>query len=174
MSFAALLANSSVSEEVRQLYRAAGLSLTGDLATLANAPPVSVDPAALAWSSAAGPLTGRLVKPQLDIHTIGDPTLPVQTENAYRRAVTAAGSAALLRQAYVDNAGHCAFSPAEQLGALQTLVDRITTGHWPDTDPAALNRRAAAADPTTPARYIAYRPGPFPRPYDLVHPGDRP
>ncbi|MFI0776055.1 hypothetical protein [Streptomyces sp. NPDC021212] len=79
---------------------------------------------------------------------------------------------------YVDNPGHCAFSPAERLGALNTLEDRITTGHWPDTDPTALNNRAAAADPTTPARYIAYQPGPYPRPYprpyDLAHPADRP
>jgi len=84
----------------------------------------------------------------MDIHTTGDPTLPVQVENAYHRTVAAAGSGALLRRAYVDNAGHCAFSPAERLGALNTLEDRITTGHWPDTDATALNNRAAVADPT--------------------------
>ncbi|MFF4658937.1 hypothetical protein [Streptomyces sp. NPDC001381] len=87
--------------------------------------------------------------------------------------MTATGSGGLLRQAYVDNAGHCALSTAERLGALNTLEDHITTGRWPETDPTSLNSRATTADPSTPARYIAYRPGPYPRPYDLAHTADR-
>jgi hypothetical protein len=87
--------------------------------------------------------------------------------------VTAAGSAPLLRQAYVDNAGHCTFSSAEQLAALHTLEDRLTTGSWQGTDPASLNARATAADPTSPTRYSTYRPTPYLRPYDLAHPADR-
>ncbi|MFE9649322.1 hypothetical protein ACFYO0_35455 [Streptomyces sp. NPDC006365] len=174
VNFAALLAKSSVAKGVGELYKSAGLSLKDDLTTLNHAPTISENPAALAETSTTSALTGKLTKPQMDIHTIGDPTLPVQVENAYHRAVTAAGSGALLRRAYVDNAGHCSFSAAERLGALNTLEDRITTGHWPDTDAAALNNRAAAADPTTPARYTAYQPGPYPRPYDLAHPADRP
>ncbi|NUS81126.1 MAG: hypothetical protein HOV70_33635, partial [Streptomyces sp.] len=101
-----------------------------------------------------------------------DALVPVQTESALKRAVTAAGSSRLLRQAYVDNAGHCTFSPAEQLGALHTLEDRIGTGKWPSTDAASLNSRATEAHSTTPARYVTYRPAPYPRPYDLAHPAD--
>jgi pimeloyl-ACP methyl ester carboxylesterase len=172
VDYAKLLGRSSVRKEVTELYKKAGLSLRADLATLNRAPRIGADPAAVAWMSRTSSFTGRLTKPQLSVHTTGDALVPVQTESALRRAVTAAGSPALLRQAYVDNAGHCTFSPAEQLAALHTLEDRVTTGAWHGTDPTSLNTRAAAADPTTPARYVPYRPTPYLRPYDLAHPAD--
>ncbi|MDH6568595.1 pimeloyl-ACP methyl ester carboxylesterase [Streptomyces sp. SAI-117] len=173
VDYARLLGRSSVRKEVTELYKKAGLSLTADLAALDRAPRVSADPAAVAWMSATSSFTGELTKPQLSVHTIGDPLVPVQTESALRRAVTAAGSGPLLRQAYVDNAGHCTFSPAEQLAALHALEDRLTTGRWQGTDPASLNSRATAADPTTPSRYVRYHPTPYLRPYDLAHSADR-
>ncbi|TPQ23955.1 alpha/beta hydrolase family protein [Streptomyces sporangiiformans] len=172
VDYAALLGQSSVRKEVTELYKKAGLSLRADLATLNRAPRIDADPHAVDWMSRTSSFTGRLAKPQLSVHTIGDALVPVQTESALRRAVTAAGSAPLLRQAYVDNAGHCTFSPAEQLAALHTLEDRLTTGSWHGTDPESLNSRAAAADPSTPARYVTYRPTPYLRPYDLAHPAD--
>ncbi|MCX4767796.1 S9 family peptidase [Streptomyces sp. NBC_01275] len=172
VDYAKLLGRSSVRKEVTELYKKAGLSLKADLATLNRAPRISADPAAVAWMSATSSFTGELTKPQLSVHTIGDALVPVQTESALRRAVTAAGSSALLRQAYVDNAGHCTFSAAEQLAALHALEDRLTTGRWQGTDPQSLDSRAAAADPTTAARYVDYRPTPYLRPYDLAHPAD--
>ncbi|MEU1477952.1 alpha/beta fold hydrolase [Streptomyces sp. NPDC005760] len=173
VDYTRLLAESSVRKEVTELYKKAGLSLTKDLAALNRAPRIKADQKAVTWMSSTSSFTGRLTKPQLDIHTIGDPLVPVQTESALKRAVTAAGSSNLLRQAYVDNAGHCTFSTAEQLAALHTLEDRLTTGSWQGTDPASLNARATAADPTTPTRYVTYRPTPYLRPYDLAHPADR-
>ncbi|MFI6037251.1 alpha/beta hydrolase family protein [Streptomyces sp. NPDC051315] len=172
VDYAAMLGRSSVREEVTELYKEAGLSLRADLNALDRAPRIGADPAAVAWMSRTSSFTGRLTKPQFSVHTTGDALVPVQTESALRRAVTAAGSAPLLRQAYVDHAGHCTFSPAEQLAALHTLEDRLTTGGWHRTDPRALNSRAAAADPTSPARYVDHRPAPYPRPYDLAHPAD--
>ncbi|SDP05257.1 Alpha/beta hydrolase family protein [Streptomyces sp. cf386] len=172
VDYAKLLGRSSVRKEVTELYKKAGLSLRADLATLNRAPRISADPAALAWMSRTSTFTGRLTKPQLSVHTIGDALVPVQTESALKRAVTAARSGSELRQAYTDNAGHCTFSPAEQLAALHTLEDRLTTGRWTGTDPASLTFRATKADPTTPARYVPYRPTPYPRPYDLAHPAD--
>ncbi|MFJ4202928.1 alpha/beta hydrolase family protein [Streptomyces sviceus] len=173
IDYARLLEKSSVRKEVTELYKKAGLSLTKDLAALNRAPRIKADQNAVSWMSSTSSFTGKLAKPQLSIHTIGDPLVPVQTESALRRAVTAAGSAPLLRQAYVDNAGHCTFSPAEQLAALHALEDRVTTGRWQGTDPASLNSRATAADPTTPTRYVRYHPTPYLRPYDLAHPADR-
>ncbi|CAM5484290.1 alpha/beta hydrolase family protein [Streptomyces canus] len=173
VDYTRLLGRSSVRKEVTALYKKAGLSLTKDLAALIRAPRITADPSAVAWMSSTSSFTGKLAKPQLSVHTIGDPLVPVQTESALHRAVSAAGSAPLLRQAYVDNAGHCTFSPAEQLAALHTLEDRLTTGSWQGTDPASLNARATAADPTTPTRYVSYRPTPYLRPYDLAHPADR-
>ncbi|MFJ2114761.1 MULTISPECIES: alpha/beta hydrolase family protein [unclassified Streptomyces] len=172
VDYARLLGRSSTRKEVAALYRKAGLSLQTDLAALNRAPRISPDPDAVAWMSRTSSFTGKLVKPQLSVHTIGDALVPAQTESALRRAVTAAGSSPLLRQAYVDNAGHCTFSAAEQLAALHTLEDRLTTGRWRGTDPRSLNSRATAADPTTAARYVGHRPTPYLRPYDLAHPAD--
>ncbi|MEU3610740.1 prolyl oligopeptidase family serine peptidase [Streptomyces sp. NPDC006872] len=174
VDYARLLGQSSVRKEVGELYKAADLSLRADLAALNRAPRIGADPAAVEWMRDTSSFTGELAKPQLSVHTIGDALVPVQTESALRRAVTAAGSSALLRQAYVDNAGHCTFSPAEQLAALHTLEVRLTAGRWQGTDPQSLNSRATAADPSTPTRYVSYRPTPYLRPYDLAHPADGP
>ncbi|MGW4757366.1 alpha/beta hydrolase family protein [Streptomyces chartreusis] len=172
VDYAKLLGASSVRKEVTELYEKAGLSLRADLATLNRAPRIGADKKAVAWMAATSSFTGELTKPQLSVHTVGDALVPVQTESALKRAVTAAGSASLLRQAYTDNAGHCTFSPAEQLAALHTLEDRLTEGRWEGTDAASLNSRAVKADPTTPTRYVPYRPTPYLRPYDLAHPAD--
>ncbi|WP_369276078.1 alpha/beta hydrolase family protein [Streptomyces sp. R11] len=172
VDYAKLLGRSSVRKEVTELYRKAGLSLRADLATLNRAPRISADPNAVAWMSGTSSFTGKLAKPQLSVHTIGDALVPVQTESALKRAVTAAGSASRLRQAYTDNAGHCTFSPAEQLAALHTLEDRLSAGSWVGTDSKSLNSRATEADPTSPTRYVPYHPAPYPRPYDLAHPAD--
>jgi dienelactone hydrolase len=112
--------------------------------------------------------TGRIGKPMLTIHTTADPLIPVQVEHAYADAITAAGRAPLLRQAFVHRAGHCTFTTGEMLAALRTLERRIDTGHWSDTDPASLNRLAAAVDPAAPPAYVTYRPAPYPRPFDLA------
>jgi pimeloyl-ACP methyl ester carboxylesterase len=172
VNYTKLLSASSGYKQVKGLYKAAGLSLRDDLRTLNSAPRVKADKNAVDWMSRTSAFTGKLTKPQLTIHTTGDALVPVQTESAYLRAATAGGSRHLLRQAYVDNAGHCSFSPAEQVAALDTLEARVDTGRWGDTGADTLNSRAAQADPTSPARYTTYRPTPYLRPYDLAHPGD--
>ncbi len=172
VDYHAMLRNSPYLKEVKELYAEAGLSLKSDLHALDRAPRARADTNAVDWMSRTSSFTGRLTKPQLNIHTTGDALIPVQSESAYRRAATAAGSAPLLRQRYVDNAGHCTFSPGEQIAALHTLEDRIRSGHWLGSDPAALNSRATAADPASPARYLPYSPTAYPRPYDRAHPAD--
>jgi hypothetical protein len=57
------------------------------------------------------------------------------------------------------------------VAALHTLEHRLDSGRWV-TAPDTLNARARAADPAGGARYAAYRPAPYPRPYDLAHPAD--
>ncbi|MGI5454573.1 alpha/beta hydrolase family protein [Streptomyces sp. CA-249302] len=173
VDYAAMLHRSPLFKEVGELYREAGLSLRADLGTLNHAPRIAADAGAVATMARTSSFTGKLTKPQLTIHTTGDGLIPVPAESAYRRAVTAAGSGPLLRQAFVDSAGHCNFSSAEQAAALHTLEARIATGHWQGTDPADLNARAAQEDSSVPARYVPYHPAPYPRPYDLAHPADR-
>lgn len=119
--------------------------------------------------------------PVLSLHTTGDPLVVVQQERAYAQAVRAAGDAGLLRQAFVHRAGHCTFTPAERIAALQALVHRVETGAWDDaTAPERLNPAATALGaglnllllsattqvPTPPA-FQAYAPGPFLRPFNL-------
>ncbi|MFE0101922.1 alpha/beta hydrolase family protein [Streptomyces sp. NPDC059009] len=170
VDYSAILARSSQYEEVKALYKAAGHSLEADLDTLAAAPRLKADRGALAYMKRNIAFTGRLTKPQLNIHTTGDALVPVRAESAYRSTVTRAGRGALFRQAYVGNAGHCTFSPAEELAAVHVTERRIATGRWGDTSPAALDAEARRADPTTAARYEPFRPGPYPRPYDLASP----
>ncbi|MFH8484241.1 alpha/beta hydrolase family protein [Streptomyces longisporoflavus] len=165
VDYSAMLARSSQYKEVKALYKSAGLSLRDDLRALARAPRVSAEPRAVRYMADHAAPSGRLDKPQLTIHTTGDALVPVRTESAYRQAVAEAGRSPLLRQAYTENAGHCTFSPGEQLAAVHTIDHRLTSGSWGDTSPSALNSRAQQADPTTEARYTTFRPGPYPRPF---------
>jgi dienelactone hydrolase len=112
--------------------------------------------------------TGRLRTPLLTIHTTGDPLVPVQVEHAYADTARRAGRDALLRQAFVHNAGHCTFTTGEMLAALHAVERRAVTGRWPRTDPAALDAAATALVPAETPRYAWYRPTPYLRPFDLA------
>ncbi|MFI8214834.1 alpha/beta hydrolase family protein [Streptomyces sp. NPDC085932] len=171
VDYTALLARSPLYKEVTELYKEAGLSLRTDLSALNRAPRISADPPAVRWMRHTSTLSGRLTDPQLNIHTTGDALIPVEAESAYRRAAGAAGSARLLRQAYVDGPGHCTFTTGETLAALRTLEHRLDTGRW-DASPGALNSRARQEDPAAEPRFVAYRPAAYPRPHDLAHPSD--
>ena len=95
--------------------------------------------------------------PELDIHTVADQLVPVGQESWYGRLVRLTGNGNLLRQAYVDTTGHCAFRPSETIAALHAVESRITTGRWDDSaDPARLN--AAAATLGEPGRYVRFTP----------------
>jgi dienelactone hydrolase len=168
VDYARMLARSSVRDEVLALYARAGGSLHADLAALAAAPRLGADPAAVAYMARHISFTGRLPVPLLTIHTTGDGLVPVQVQRAYADTVAAARRTALLRQAYVHRAGHCTFTTGEMLAALRTLLRRIGTGRWSGTDPAALNALAATLDPAAAHSYAAYRPAPYPRPFDLA------
>jgi pimeloyl-ACP methyl ester carboxylesterase len=166
--------------EVAALYKDAGLSLSADLRTLNGAERISADPAAVDYLTQHVSFNGNLGGvPVLSIHTTNDPLVDVEQERAYASAVRRAGDAGLLRQAFVNRAGHCTFTPAEQIAALQTLLDRVQHRSWLGvrTDPAALNARATALGPQlniiaagVPAgpSYKFFLPAPFLRPFDLA------
>jgi pimeloyl-ACP methyl ester carboxylesterase len=167
VDYARLLSRSADRTEVEVLYARAGLSLKDDLATLNRAPRISADPAAVRYVIQNLTFTGRPATPLLTIHTTGDPLVPVQVEHAYADAVHKSGRDRLLRQAFVHRAGHCTFTTGEMLAAFEAVEHRATTGHWPSTSPEALNTRAARLDPDATPAYLAYRPAPYPRPFDL-------
>lgn len=164
VDYGALLDRSASAPEVLALYRKAGLSLSADLRTLDHAARITADPRAVDYLSRYVSFTGRLATPQLDIHTIGDGLIPVQGEQAYQQLVARAGRSALLRQSYVDRAGHCTFTAGEELAGIQAVVERVRTGRWPDTSPSALNATAARLDPNHPPAFVAYQPSRYLRP----------
>ena len=164
--------------EVRALYAAAGLSLKADLATLQHAQPIHADPSAVAYLSQYIIYNGQLPFPVLTLHTVGDGLVPVEDESAYRRVVGEAHDSPMLRQVFVHRAGHCAFTPAETITALETLDLRLTTGKWQDLKAHDLNHEAdllgsgynvyingGSLVPTPPA-FLKFEPLPFLRIYD--------
>ena len=159
--FARVLEHSAFKGEVEALYRAAGLNLNADLATLTANTKIKADPAALRSLIATSVPTGRLEVPELDLHTIGDNLVPVQNENFYRHLVGRAGSGDLLRQAYTESFGHCNFSSAELVAGVQAIMHRVTTGRWGNGATAASLEAAATALNLGPARFTHYTPGPL-------------
>jgi pimeloyl-ACP methyl ester carboxylesterase len=168
VSFAALFAHSIDQREVRALYRQAGLSLTADLARLQHAPPIAADPRAVSYLRQNIDLTGNLQVPVLTMHTTADGLVPVANEQDYARVVRLAGKSALLRQLYVNRAGHCAFTPAEEIAAFQQLIVRLDTGRWA-VQPETLNAAAARLGPTLnvrPPAFVPFNPPMLLRPDD--------
>ncbi len=169
-----LLEQSIDRDVVEGLYEEVGLDLAGDLDVLAHAPRISADPAAIAYLERHVVFSGELDGlPVLTAHTAGDGLVPADHEHAYADVVRWAGNEHLLRQLYVERAGHCTFTPSEMLTALEALEERIETGAWPALDPAQLNQRAIDLDthdnlgPSSRPAFFAFEPSPFPRPYDI-------
>ncbi|MGW3964582.1 hypothetical protein ACWED2_32540 [Amycolatopsis sp. NPDC005003] len=149
---------------VRRLYARAGLDLRADFARLAAAPRVPADPAAVAYLRRGIVFTGELRIPVLTVNGTGDQISTVAQQSSYGSLVRRAGNEPLLRQTYVQTAGHCTYTTGEQQAAIDRTLTRLRTGHWPDTAPRTMNALATAAD-GAPGRYLAYVPPRFNRPY---------
>ncbi len=191
VNFTQQLHASASYKEVVALYKGAGLNLSADLTTLSRAPRISADPSAVAYLAKNISFDGKISIPVLTVHTTGDGLVVPENEAAYARVVGYAGNARLLRQIFVDRAGHCAFTPADTIASLEVLLNRVSTGKWDAAalTPAALNASAKAAGagyniftaennkcPTgspilglcqTPPDFIAFKPTAYLRTYDL-------
>jgi len=170
-------------QEVEAVYQQAGLDLQADLQTLNNAERISADPGAVNYLTEHIVYDGDLGgDPVLALHTTDDPLVVVEQEQAYDSAVSRAGDSDLLRQVFVHRGGHCTFTPAEQIAALQTLLTRVHNQSWErgQTRASVLNERAAELGPElnvfssggtlvpTPPAYQDFTPAPFLRPFDLA------
>jgi pimeloyl-ACP methyl ester carboxylesterase len=163
------LAKSTDLAEVKALYKTAGLDLAKDLDTLNDTPRIAAEPSAAAYVSKYITYNGDLDKPVLTMHTTGDGLVEVTDENAYASVVRSAGDNSLLRQVYVHRAGHCTFTPAEDVTAFKTLVHRLDTGHWASINPSTMNSQATSLGSTlnvAPASFINFQPAQFLRPFD--------
>jgi hypothetical protein len=109
-----------------------------------NATRIAADPAAVNLLNQNIDLNSEITVPVLTVHTIGDDLANVQNEQAYAAVVHKAGKDSLLRQAWVKRAGHCNFTTAETIAALQTLIRRLDTGEWRGTDAKSLSELAAS------------------------------
>jgi pimeloyl-ACP methyl ester carboxylesterase len=139
---------------VRALYRDANADLERDLKTVNAAPRVAADPKAIKWWTAAGRTVSAQPKvPVFRFHTNGDAAVTVALVEGYDKAIAKNGYDTLYRRAFVNRPGHCTFSVAESVAAVETMTKRLDTGHWPSTEPLDLNTLGHSLDPTTEARY---------------------
>jgi len=162
-------------DEVAALYSAAGLDLQADLRSLNSGARISADPAAARYLNNFLSFDGSLGIPVLTLHTTGDGLVIPPSESAYASVVATAGDSHLLRQLFVHRAGHCAFTPAEVIAAVQVLLKRLDSGGWDDAalKPAALNESAFAQGGslnqffggTAPPAFRDFVPSEYPRPF---------
>jgi pimeloyl-ACP methyl ester carboxylesterase len=166
--------------QVRALYEAAGLDLDADLKLLNETVRISADPEAVRYLERNIIFDGEIHIPVLTLHTKGDGLVVVQNESAYKKVVDEEGNGEFLRRTFVDRAGHCAFTPAETIAAVETLVHRLDTGRWHDVDASDLNKAAVALGPgfnifgtqqgivSVPPAYIEFHPSRYLRPFDAA------
>lgn len=102
--------------------------------------------------------TGSLYRPVVSMHTTTDGLALPSQETEYRETVEAAERGRKLRQVYVDANGHCSFTGAEWLRAIDGLSHKLDTGKWPGDD-------FFSHDPQSGLRFVeGFNPGPFTQP----------
>jgi pimeloyl-ACP methyl ester carboxylesterase len=170
------LARSEHRELVLQAYTEAGLDLEEDLATLAAAPRIAADPAAVRYVERYGVPRGTTPAPVLTMHNVSDVSVPSH-ERWYAEQVRGSGDPRQLRQVYLGRSGHGAFSAAEEITGMCSLLQRVETGRWPSTQPSQLNAAAISfpepylkvfdfatfRDVPVPPAFTHHRPGLLPR-----------
>jgi pimeloyl-ACP methyl ester carboxylesterase len=173
------LSHSVDKEEVEALYQAAGLDLNADLDALNDAARISANEASVDYLEQNIIFNGQIHIPVLTLHTTGDGLVVVENESAYRDVVDEVGNQRFLRRTFVSRAGHCAFTPAETVTAVQNLIDRLDTGKWPHLDDGVLNAEAGALGPLniffaggqivpTPPAFVDFHPARYLRPFDAL------
>jgi pimeloyl-ACP methyl ester carboxylesterase len=100
----------------------------------ANVRRVSPDPSLYEAYEETRPLSGKIKRPILTLHTTADMVVPVSSAQALQRAVDDAGNGRLLVQRFIRAPGHCTFSGAEQVQGFEDLVKWVRLGLRPDGD----------------------------------------
>ncbi|HEV2728919.1 MAG TPA: hypothetical protein VGV15_02710, partial [Terriglobales bacterium] len=162
------LAHSVDRNEVVALYAQAGLDLDADLDALNDSDRIAATPSAVEYLEQNIVFNGDIGVPVLTLHTTGDGLVLNENESAYADVVREDGNNRFLRRTFVHRAGHCAFTPAETVTALEKLIQRLDAGIWPALDPDALNAEAVALGPLNIAlpSFIKFAPAQFLWPFD--------
>lgn len=179
VDYRAQLAASADAAEVAALYQQAGLNLDADLRTLNETVRVRANPPSVDYLERNIIFNGEIQIPVLTLHTTGDGLVVVQNESAYKQVVTEQGNEEFLRRTFVARAGHCAFTPAETIAAVETLLVRLKTGIWPNVDASNMNAAAKALGPSfnifpnpqgmivpVPPGFVDFNPTRYLRPFD--------
>jgi pimeloyl-ACP methyl ester carboxylesterase len=161
-------AHSKNQEQVLALYAQAGLNLDDDLNTLNSAARIVADRGAVDYLQQNIIFDGNVNIPVLAMHTEGDGLVVNENEDAYRHTVDPSGSQQFLREIFVHRAGHCTFTPAETVTALDKLLTRLDTGEWPSLEADTLNAQASALGPlnVAPPSFSLFHPAQFERPFN--------
>jgi pimeloyl-ACP methyl ester carboxylesterase len=173
------LERSADAAEVRALYEGAGLDLDADLRTLNETARINADRRATEYLEHNIIYNGEIHIPVLTLHTTGDGLVVVENESAYKDVVREEGNGEFLRRTFVARAGHCAFTPGETIAVVQTLLNRLESGKWPEVNAANLNTAATGLGPNfnvfsnsqgglvpvAPA-FVDFKPSSYLRPFD--------
>jgi hypothetical protein len=128
---------------VRHFYAAAGLSLADDLQTLAAAPRITADPAAVARAERLMTYSGKISDPLVNVDN-DDPVDPLSDKLAYRDLLRETGSDHLFRILWSDRPGHGGMSQLDRAIGFSLLISYLDNGEWGDTSLPALRARAEA------------------------------
>lgn len=160
VDYGALIRNSPYYAQIKALYKAAGLNLDADIANLDRHETYAPEGNSLARTQATSVNTGHLDVPELDVHTVTDQLAPVQFEGTYAQRVAEEGDANLLRQVYVKAVGHCNFTDADMVAAIDSMTTVVKQHHWtPEVSTDGLNAAANALAPSLGGGdFTPYRP----------------
>ncbi len=111
---------------VEALYRKAGLDLAADLDRLNNAPRLAAVPAAKAYMLRNYTPSARPRVPLLAVQAVGDGATSPSLQQGYADAAPARQFASL----WLEQAGHCNFTPAQVLASIHHLEQRLDSGRW--------------------------------------------
>lgn len=149
VDYGALIRRSPYFGQLKALYQAAGLNLGADIATLDQHESYAPEGNSLYRTQVTSVNTGRLQVPELDVHTVSDQLAPVPFEATYALRVALAGSSPLLRQVYVNTIGHCNFTDADMVAAIDAMNNVAAKHHWTSgVTVGGLNDAANALDPS--------------------------
>ena len=129
---------------IEALYRKAGADLEADMARLNAGPRITASPRAVAYMTNHYTPNGRPAVPVVMVQAVGDGLTSPSLQRAYSEA--ARGSD--IKSLWVNQAGHCNFTPETVLPAIRYLEARVAKGRWP----------------AQPAVFVAHQPPPMLRP----------
>ena len=161
VDYSRLLQSSAQRQLVEHMYATAGLDLNGDLSALTANADIEPSSQGLQWMLRTSTPTGELQVPLLATHTTVDLLAPIEYQEEYAETVRQAGKNALFRQAFVSREGHCNFTVAENVAAVDAMDQRLQTGHWGSVATTADLQATATSLKLDGANYVEFRPAEF-------------